>query len=445
MNSIQFCQKCLYPSNHPLHIAFTKEGICYGCMIHQEKDVIDWNQKLLQLKNLVEPYRNSTNYDCIVPVCGGKDTFFTLHIVKKVLKLNPLLVSYNRWYNTPLGIRNLENLRTYFGCDITTLTLKEENIKTIIQETLKIMGSMHWCCLAGSTVFPVQMAVKLKVPLIIWGAHQGIDQVGMFSHLDEVEMTRRYRREHDLMGFEAEDLVNKTKVLKEELLKPYFYPSDRELEKTGVRGIYLNNYLRWDSKAQHEDMIRTYGYLSAEQCRTFDSYNDVHCEHYSGIHDYIKFCKFGFGKVVDHACREIRLKRLSRQAAIKRVLEYQNKIPVDADRFLNWIGWSMLEFQQVIDEHRDPLAWGRDKNASWQIKSSFLDRSKDISQYVQAEEKYFDHCEFIVNTKCSDTESQKDYPLMLKGHSDSEEYRKITGQETSEDWHPNKYKSEAYV
>ena len=34
----------------------------------------------------------------------------------------------------------------------------------------------------------MQVAVEFNIPLIIWGAHQGIDQVGMFSHLDEVEM-----------------------------------------------------------------------------------------------------------------------------------------------------------------------------------------------------------------------------------------------------------------
>ena len=48
--------------------------------------------------------------------------------------------------------------------------------------------------------------VNLKF-LSLWGAHQGVDQVGMFSHLDEVEMTRKYRKEHDLMNFEAEDLI----------------------------------------------------------------------------------------------------------------------------------------------------------------------------------------------------------------------------------------------
>ena len=110
---------------------------------------------------------------------------------------------------------------------------------------------MYWHILAGQTVYPVRTAVQFKIPLIIWGAHQGIDQVGMYSHLDEVEMTRKYRKEHDLMGFEAEDLLNMENNLTKEDLEQFLYPHDKEIEAIGVRGIYLNNFIRWDSKAQH--------------------------------------------------------------------------------------------------------------------------------------------------------------------------------------------------
>ena len=83
------------------------------------------------------------------------------------------------------------------------------------------MGSVYWHCLAGQTVFPVQIAARFKIPLVIWGHHQGLDQVGMFSHTDEVEMTRKYREEHDLMGVEAEDLAARSELLSEEDLEPY--------------------------------------------------------------------------------------------------------------------------------------------------------------------------------------------------------------------------------
>ncbi|MEI2676960.1 MAG: hypothetical protein V9G29_03365 [Burkholderiaceae bacterium] len=67
-------------------------------------------------------------------------------------------------------------------------------MKKITRATLRDFGSDYWHCLAGQTVFPVQTAVRYRIPLILWGAHQGLEQVGMYSHEDEVEMTRRHRQ-----------------------------------------------------------------------------------------------------------------------------------------------------------------------------------------------------------------------------------------------------------
>ena len=150
------------------------------------------------------------------------------------------------------------------------MTLNPETTFKLMRYSFEAIGSIHWPYLAGSTVFPVQIAVKKNIPLIIWGVHQGIDQVGMFSHLDEVEMTRRYRHEHDLMGLEPEqvltDINNKISMAD---IKPLFYPDDSDLQRIGVRGIYLNNYLLWDSKTQYELMQSKYDIYSFRQKRTF--------------------------------------------------------------------------------------------------------------------------------------------------------------------------------
>ena len=323
---MRYCKRCLYPENHPLGIVFDDQGVCSGCRIHDEKDIIDWKERGKKLREILNKFRNkdNKNYDCIIPVSGARDSYFIVHIIKNVYKMHPLLVSYNKQYNTKRGIRNLAYLRTIFGCDFNMLTVSPITVKKITRYTVKKLASIYWHCLAGQTVFPVQIAVRLKIPLIIWGVHQGCDQVGMFSHLDEVEMTRKYRKNHDLMGFEAEDLIDGKEGITENDVQAFKYPHDKEIEKVGVRGIYLGNYIRWDSKKQHELMIKLYGYETAEQRRTFDAYNDVDCFNYSDLHDYIKFLKWGYGKVTDQASREIRLKKLTRQEGVELVKKYQN-------------------------------------------------------------------------------------------------------------------------
>ena len=290
MEDIKFCKRCLYAETHPLGLVLDDNGICSGCRVHEEKDTLDWDARWNKLENLVSSYRSidGKKYDCIVPVSGAHDSYYILHLVKDRLKLNPLLVTYNKYFNTPLGIRNLANLRIKFDCDILYQNVNPKSVRKITKSTLRQFGSIYWPILAGQTVFPVQTAVRYKIPLIIWGAHQGLEQVGMFSHEHEVEMTRRYRKDHDLMGYEADDLLSVFDTLSEADIWQYRYPDDHDLNEIGVRGIYLGNYVRWDPKAQHEQMIKKYDYKTSSFHRTFDCYDFVDCFNYMDLHDLLK-------------------------------------------------------------------------------------------------------------------------------------------------------------
>lgn len=419
---MRYCTRCVYPGNHPLNLVFDEEGVCSGCRIHEEKDAVDWKERGQRLGRIFDEFRSRSGktYDCIIPVSGARDSYFIVHVVRNIYKMRPLLVTYNKHYNTQVGIRNLAYLRTLFGCDIVTLTVSPDTVKKLTRATLERNASMYWHCIAGQTVFPVATAVRYKIPLIVWGAHQGCDQVGMFSHLDEVEMTRKYRKDHDLMGYEAEDLVRDSGgAITESDLMPFKYPHDKEIESVGVRGIYLNNYIRWDSKAQHELMIKDWRYESASQLRTFDTYNDVDCFHYSDLHDYIKFAKWGYGKVSDHASREIRLKRLTREEGIDLVARYQDVRP-DPQRlklFLDWIGMQEQQLMQLIDKHRDPAIWRRDDDGRHVLQDSVVNHRNDEgvdSVRLGVMEK----CEFQITPSKAPEVVDDHYVLIGKGWVD---------------------------
>jgi N-acetyl sugar amidotransferase len=366
---VGYCRRCLYTTKHPLGLTLDDQGICSGCRIHEEKDRLDWDDRWDKLLKLVSEYRaKDAKYDCIVPVSGGQDSYYIVHLVKERLGLNPLLVSYNKYFNTPIGIRNLANLRIKFNCDILVQNVNPVSVKKIVQNTLRTLGSMYWPILAGHTVFPVQTAVRFKIPLIIWGAHQGLEQVGMFSHEHEVEMTRRYRKDHDLMGYEADDLISVFDTLSEKDIWQYRYPGDDSIDAVGVRGIYLGNYVRWDPKAQHEEMIKKYNYQSSKFTRTFDTYDYVDCFNYMGLHDQLKLYKNGYSKVTDHASREIRHGRITRDQAISMVRKYEQKQTQDNNLFCDWLGIDERSLQFVLDRHRNQLYWEKIWPNEWVFK-----------------------------------------------------------------------------
>jgi N-acetyl sugar amidotransferase len=379
MSDIQFCKRCLYTTAHPLGLTLDDEGICSGCRIHEEKDKLDWSKRWKMLEDLVKPYRNQdgNNYDCIIPVTGAQDSYYIVYLAKVKLGLNPLLVTYNKYFNTPLGISNLANLRISFNCDILYQNVNPISVKNITRSTLRQFGSIYWPILAGQTVFPVQTAVRFKIPLIIWGAHQGLEQVGMFSHEHEVEMTRRYRKDHDLMGYEADDLLSIFDTLKEQDIWQYRYPDDRDLNAIGVRGIYLGNYVRWDPKAQHEQMMREYGYRTSKFSRTFDCYDYVDCFNYMELHDQLKLYKHGYSKVTDHATREIRHGRITREEGLTLVKKYEQMPAKYSELFLDWLGITPRSMNFLMDQWRDKKYWNQPQFGQWAFNGLSVQQEAD--------------------------------------------------------------------
>ncbi len=368
---IIFCKRCLYASTHPLGIIINEEGICSGCIVHEEKNKIFWPDKIEKLKKIIKNYKIKSNkfYDCIVPVTGGSDSYYIVHVVKYILKMNPLLVCYNKYWNTPVGIKNLANLRIKFNCDIIFQNVNPILVKKITKETLYQIGSIYWHSLAGSTVFPVKISTKYQIPLIIWGAHQGLEQVGMFSHDHEVEMTRRYRKNHDLLGTEAEDLLKISNNLCESDLVEYFYPDDYTLRKNSTRGIYLGNFMRWDTKKQHEEMIKKYNYKTYNFSRTMDCYDYVDSFNYLNLHDKIKMLKHGYSKVTDQLSREIRFNRIDRDSALKLVRKFENKKINFEKHFLDWISIDKHAFDYFLNKLKNKQFWTQIDVDKWTCNS----------------------------------------------------------------------------
>jgi len=414
MALVKFCSKCTYPSSHPLKLTFDNHNLCSGCLIHLEKDKIDWKVRFDKLKKIVKPYKSIKNYyNCIVPITGGRDSYFILDVVKHKLGLNPMLVNYNTHFNTEIGFRNLNYLRSIFGVPYINLTLDPNKIKKIVGFTLKEFGNIYWHCIAGQTVFPIQTAVKLNIPLIIWGAHQGIDQVGMYSHLDEVEMSRRHRKNHDLFNLEAEDILKKSTLSKNDL-EPFFYPSDKSIVNLEVRGIYLNNYIRWDSKAQNEMMIKKFGYETCNLNRTFDSYQDVDSLYYSSIHDYFKYIKNGYSLVSDHANREIRLARLSRKDALHLIKFYKDRSVSNERAFIKWLDIDKKKLNYFYEKFRNTDIWYKNNN-KWLLKKDLTENIKTDHLYKSRIKKILKNLNFNNNSRRTNKKIEKIPLLYSKG------------------------------
>ena len=115
----------MYPSSSAVSLNFDENMVCTGCQVGLEKVEIDWDTRQSMLLELVTQYKNTdSKYDCIIPVSGGKDSYFQTHLVTKELKLNPLLVTYNGNNYTQTGLKNVQNMREIFDVDHIFLHLQ---------------------------------------------------------------------------------------------------------------------------------------------------------------------------------------------------------------------------------------------------------------------------------------------------------------------------------
>ncbi len=380
---MEYCARCLYPANAKPTIIFDEQGVCSGCRYHESRQRIDWVEREKLLREILEEHRRraweaGNPYDCIIPVSGGKDSHYQTYLLKVVYGMNPLLVTYNHAFNTPLGIRNLNNLVSRFGCDLIRFTASPEAVRKISRYMLKKVGDLTWHYHAGIRTFPFQVAVKYRIPLIVWGEHGFAELTGLVTLEDMVEFTKWTRQEHDMRGFEPEDLINEESGITWREVVPYQYPSDEEIEELGVRGIYLSNFVYWNAKEQADFVIKNYGFapFSARRERSFLLYGKTD-DHANDVHDYLKYLKFGYGRATDDASMEIRHGRMTREEGVEMVKLYDHVRPSTLDTYLKFLGLSEEEFYEWIEPMRDPDIWEKKVDGTWVAKDTVANHIYD--------------------------------------------------------------------
>jgi N-acetyl sugar amidotransferase len=396
---MEYCARCLYPANAKPGIIFDDEGVCSGCRYHESRERIDWQGREKLLREFLEHYKRQAReagnpYDCIIPVSGGKDSHYQTYLVKEVYGLNPLLVTYNHAFNTPLGIRNLNNLVTQLGCDLIRFTANPVSVRKISRYMLKTVGDITWHYHAGIRTFPFQVAVKYRIPLIIWGEHGFAELTGMVTLEDMVEFTKWTRQEHDMRGFEPEDLINEESGIAWQDVAPYQYPRDEEIEELGVRGIYLSNFIYWNAKEQAEFVIEKYNFapLRGKRDRSFLLYGKTD-DHANDVHDYLKFLKFGYGRATDDASMEIRHGRLTREEGVELVKQYDHVRPSTLDTYINFLQITEQDFYDWIAPMRDLDIWEQNGGGIWVANDSVANHVHDpgveAARVPQVEDRTF--------------------------------------------------------
>lgn len=339
---IKYCKKCLYPETKP-DLNFNADGVCSACQNFADRGEIDWVAREKEFLQIVDRYRskNGNNYDCIVPVSGGKDSTFQ---VLKLLELgvNPLAVTAETDLMSDLGRRNLENLK-HLGVDHIEVTPNPVIRKRISRVALEQVGDIQWGEHVVIFTIPVRVAVEKNIPLIVWGENAQHEYGGPAAAVENNILDRSWLEEFGgLLGMRVTDVLLDEGIEPKHLL-PYTYPENEDLHRVGVTGVYLGYYFPWDG----------YNNLLLAQAHGLETYpkavehNFVNYEnldnYFHGIHDYFKFLKYGFSRATDQANNHIRRGRIERNQALNVIKEIDGKFP------WTYMGKSLSEILETVD------------------------------------------------------------------------------------------------
>lgn len=322
---LKYCVRCVMPHTKPdLHI--DEEGVCNACRSIEKRKEVDWDQRKIELLDILEKHRkHGANWDCIVPVSGGKDS--TYQVIRMLqLGLNPLCVTSTTCDLAEIGRKNIENIKK-LGVDYMEFSPNPLVRAKLNRIGLVEVGDISWPEHVGIFTIPVRAAVQFNVPLIVWGENSQNEYGGPAAAAANNTLTRRWLEEFGgLLGMRVSDL-SETYGIEQRHLLPYQYPSDEELKKVGVTGLFLGHYLPWDGLS-NALIAQANGFTTFEQPVEGSMVNYENLDnHQTGIHDYFKFLKFGFSRATDIACLHVRRGRITRQDAIEIVRLRDGKFP----------------------------------------------------------------------------------------------------------------------
>ena len=404
---MKLCTKCVMPVTAE-SLSFDDQGQCSVChQIEYKQQNINWEQRNIDLHTLIELYRGKYDYDCIVPFSGGKDSTYTLWYIVKKLKLKPLVIRFDHGFMRPNLQECAERTFKRLGVDVLHFTSNWQVVRKLMFEALVRRGDFCWHCHTGIFAYPMQIAIKFNVPLIFWGEPDG--EYSSFYSYDEIQEAdiKRFNKVINL-GINAEDMVGmldnsiSNYPVNDRDLKPYTYPSLKEIRAAKLKSVFLGTYIPWDVKKQVQ-IIKDELDWKEDQVEGVPSeygYEKIEC-FMQGVRDYIKFLKRGFGRTTHLASIDIRNDRLTREHALELVNEFDGKRPASLDMFLDILGITEDDFMSVISKHVvaphhmtelseleksdikpiDFPEWEK-KIKSWSSKNKSTARDKDTSRAV---------------------------------------------------------------
>lgn len=341
LKDLKRCTRCVLPET-VAGISFDENGVCQVCKNFEKKEEINFVKREKELKKVFEQFKGKgKEYDCLVPYSGGKDSSYVLYTCKKY-GMNPLAYNFNNHFQTRIGKENMENVVRALGVDMVNFTPNWKVVKKLCFKGLEKIGDFCWFCNSAIIATSIRRAIIEEIPLIVFG-EQAAEYDPRFEFGDLYDK---------LFRESAQEGVSETEFADEEVtiekLKPYRLLPLEQRKKLKV--IYLGSFIKWDKDEVRKIIKEELGWKEGKVEGASTTFEHIDCK-FTGIREYIKFLKRGYGRNTQLASIKVREGKITREEALKEA-EKDGKEPRNLNEFLEMISLTKEVFYEVISKHK---------------------------------------------------------------------------------------------
>ncbi|MBC8184864.1 hypothetical protein H8E88_27550 [candidate division KSB1 bacterium] len=178
------CTNCVLPETFP-GITFNDDGVCNSCLAFKGQEHLQQTKQRYEQKfeDLVNEYKNQSSYDCLMAYSGGKDSTFTLTVLKEKYGLNILAITFDNGFISPVALRNIGKVVENLDVDHIIMKPRFDILKKIFiesgnnglysQKTLARASTICTTCVGLVKFISLKIALEKQIPFITYGWSPG--------------------------------------------------------------------------------------------------------------------------------------------------------------------------------------------------------------------------------------------------------------------------------
>lgn len=178
------CKVCVLPVTFP-GITFDEEGVCNYCQKFKGKKNLEEKKEraLKRFEELIQEYRAKSTYDALMCYSGGKDSTYTLSLLRRNYGLDVLAVTYDNGFLPEQTLLNIRHVTDKLGMDHILYRPRFSVLKKIFSVCAKediyppqaLMRASTICtsCMAIVKFSALRMALEKDIPFVVFGWSPG--------------------------------------------------------------------------------------------------------------------------------------------------------------------------------------------------------------------------------------------------------------------------------